>query len=94
MTEVQRIEVGKLTERLRQVDNMLGIARDFGNAHVVQTLEQARHTLLRQTSGTRNLDPVVMASARELRLRQEEAILAARALHCQERRPAARNDQP
>ena len=38
LTEEQRIEVGKLTERLRQVDNMLGIARDFGNAHVVQTL--------------------------------------------------------
>ena len=32
LTEEQRIEVGKLTERLRQVENMLGIARDWKRA--------------------------------------------------------------
>ena len=68
MTEEQHLEVGKLTERLRQVEHMLGIARETENAHIVQMLEQARYTLLRQTSGARKLDPAVMAAARELRL--------------------------
>ena len=58
---------------------MLGIAHEFGNAHIVQTLEQARRTLLRQTSDTRKLDPAVIAAARELRLRRDEEVLAARA---------------
>ena len=36
-------------------------------------------TLLRQTSDTRKIDPAVIAAARELRLRQDEEVLAARA---------------
>ena len=42
------------------------------------TLEQARHTLLRQSSEARLMDPVVFSAARELRLRQEEQLLAER----------------
>jgi hypothetical protein len=55
---------------------MLNLARDFGNAHIVMTLEQARHTVIRQTTSARHLDPAVAAAAREIRLRQEEQVLA------------------
>ena len=57
---------------MRQVDDMIAIARSHGNAHIVMTLEQARHTLLRQSSEARLMDPVVFCAAR---LRQEEKML-------------------
>ena len=51
---------------------MLSLARELGNVRIVTTLEQVRHTLIRQTASARHLDPVVAAAARGIRLRQEE----------------------
>ena len=73
------MQVGEITEWMRHVDDMLSLARSFGNPHIVQTLEQARHTLIRHMTGAQQFDPVVAAAAREVRLRQEEETLAARA---------------
>jgi hypothetical protein len=78
LSDQQRLQLGDVAERMRQVDDMIAIARSHGNAHIVMTLEQARHTLLRQSSEARLMDPVVFSAARELRLRQEEQLLAER----------------
>ena len=64
LTIAQSVAVGEVCERVRQVDDMLEIARGLGNAHVVATLERARRTLLRQKAGATQLDPAVLAAAR------------------------------
>ena len=58
---------------------MLAGARELGNPHVVMTLEQARHTLMRQLTGAKVVDPVVAAAARDVRLANEAHLLASRA---------------
>ncbi len=50
----QAVAVGEVCERVRQVDDMLNIARGLGNARVVATLERARNTLLRQKAGEKS----------------------------------------
>ena len=68
LTEEEQIQVGDITERLRQVYDMLSVARSLVNPHIVNALEQARHKLLRQATGTLCIDPDVAAAAREVRL--------------------------
>ena len=79
LSEQQQLELGDIAEGLRRVDDMLALARGFGNPHVVMTLEQARHTLLRQCAGAKQMDPAVACAAREVRLEQEAEVRAARA---------------
>lgn len=79
LTEEQLVVLGEVSERLRQVDEMLTVAKDLGNPHVILTLERARHTLLRRRAGERQLDPAVAAAARDLRQEQAEALRLARA---------------
>ena len=55
LTDVQVVAVGEVCERVRQVDDMLNIARGLGNAHVVATFERARHTILRQKRARKHL---------------------------------------
>ena len=64
LSNEQRLQLGDVVERMRQIDDMIALARTHGNAHIVLTLEQARHTLLRQSSEVRLLDPAVLSAAR------------------------------
>ena len=85
----QAVAVGEVCERVRQVDDMLDIARGLGNAHVGATLERARNTLLRQKAGEKALDPAVIAAAREVRQQHEIELHRSRA-RCTAARLAAR----
>jgi hypothetical protein len=79
MTDDQLVQVGDISERLRKVEDVLAGARELGNPHVVMTLEQARHTLMRQLTGAKVVDPVVAAAARDVRLANEAHLLVSRA---------------
>ena len=51
--EEQRLQVGEITERLGRVDDMLSSVPTFAPPpppHIVQTLEQAHHMLIQQTT--------------------------------------------
>ena len=72
--------MGEVCEQVRQVDDILEIARGLGNAHVVATLERAQRTLLRQKAGATQLDTTVLAAARAVRQEQALELQRARAL--------------
>ena len=78
LSEEQAIQVGDVTERLRHIEGMVAQAREFGNPHIVMTLEQARYTLLKQCVGAKQTDPAVARAAREARPNDEEHLMDAR----------------
>ena len=79
---------------MRQVDDMLERVRGLGNANVVATLERARHALLRQKAGATQLDPAVLAAAREFRQQQDLELQRARARCTATRAARCGSDKP
>jgi hypothetical protein len=78
LSQQQALVVGEVTERIRQVEDMIVQAHAFGNPHIVQTLEKARHTLIRQSSGAQQQDPAIAQAARDVRLSEQYSLLEAR----------------